>query len=70
MKITKRQLTQIIKEEKAKILQEQPQQLDFDYILDLVGEALAEGGAIATARDRGAVIDYMDFLVKRFGGRR
>tara|TARA_B100000900_G_C20245466_1_gene579698 strand:- start:360 stop:572 length:213 start_codon:yes stop_codon:yes gene_type:complete len=70
MKITKKQLKRIIKEEKAKILQEQPQQLDLDYILDLVGEALAEGGAITTGRDRDAVINYMDFLVRRFGGRR
>ena len=70
MKISKRQLKRIIKEEKAKILKEQPQQLDLDYILDLVGEALSEGGAITSARDRDAVIDYMDFLVRKFGGRR
>ena len=70
MKITRRELRRIIQEEKARILQEQPQQLDLDYILDLVGEALAEGGAISTGRDRDAVIDYMDFLVRRFGGRR
>ena len=70
MKISKRQLRRIIKEEKAKILKEQPQQLDLDYILDLVGEALSEGGAITSARDRDAVIDYLDFLVRRFGGRR
>ena len=69
MKITKRQLRQIIKEEKAKILEEQPQQLDLDYILDLVTEALAEGGAIRGG-DRDAAIDYMDYLVRRFGGRR
>ena len=70
MKITKRQLRRIIKEEKAKILEEQPSQLDEDYILDLVAEALAEGGAIASARDRDAAIDYLAYLVRRLGGRR
>ena len=62
MRITKRQLRRIIKEA--------PSQLDEDYILDLVAEALAEGGAIASARDRDAAIDYLAYLVRRFGGRR
>ena len=70
MKISKRQLKRIIKEEKQKLMKEAPSQLDEDYILDLVAEALAEGGAIASARDRDAAIDYLTYLVRRFGGRR
>ena len=69
MKITRRQLRKIIKEEKQKLMKEAPSQLDEDYILDLVTEALAEGGAIRGG-DRDAAIDYMDYLVRRLGGRR
>ena len=69
MKLLRETIRRIIKEERAKILEEQPQQLDLDYILDLVAEALANGGAIASGRDRDAAIDYMSFLVRRFGGR-
>ena len=69
MKITRRQLKRIIKEEKQKLMKEAPSQLDEDYILDLVTEALAEGGAIRGG-DRDAAIDYMDYLVRRFGARR
>ena len=69
MKITRSQLRKIIKEEKQKLMKEAPSQLDEDYILDLVTEALAEGGAIRGG-DRDAAIDYMDYLVRRFGGRR
>ena len=70
MKITRGQLRRIIKEEKQKLMKEAPSQLDEDYILDLVAEALAEGGAIASARARDAAIDYLAYLVRRFGGRR
>ena len=70
MKITRGQLRRIIKEEKQKLMKAAPSQLDEDYILDLVAEALAEGGAIASARDRDAAIDYLTYLVRRFGGRR
>ena len=69
MKLLRETIRRIIKEERAKILEEQPQQLDLDYILDLVAEALANGGTIASGRDRDAAIDYMSFLVRRFGGR-
>lgn len=67
MKITKRQLKRIIKEEKQKLMKEAPSQLDEDYILDLVTEALAEGGAIR-GNDRDAAIDYLAYLVRRFSG--
>ena len=69
MKLLRETIRRIIKEERAKILEEQPQQLDLDYILDLVAEALAEGGAIASARDRDAAQTLRD-RARRAAGQR
>ena len=55
MKITKRQLRQIIKEEKQKLLNEGPNPLEHVYdalhdeIIDIVGASILEGGHEAGA---------------------
>ena len=62
MKLTKRQLRKIIKEEKAKMINEY---IDRDYLLDRLMEVLIEEGAVKPgpgARDD--ALQYLGFLVK------
>ena len=61
MKLSKKQLKKIIKEEKSKILHEY---IDRDYVLDRIMEVLVEQGAIKSPPNRDDALQYLDFLVK------
>ena len=66
MKITKRQLKQIIKEERAAILNEGLNGRE-EMILDTLMEALIEAGQLR-GPDRDGAVRYLEHLVRRYYG--